>query len=77
MMNRITVSVDEELEQYLDEKSEEYGNRSRVVREALKRMRKAEMVRSMREHFSEESRTDADAVEEGQIESWSDLPDYE
>jgi Arc/MetJ-type ribon-helix-helix transcriptional regulator len=77
MMKRITISLDDDLEKFLNEKSSEYGNRSKVVREALKRMKKAEMIGDVRAYFREESHSeDTEFDEEEQIEAWANLSDY-
>lgn len=77
MMKRITISIDEDFESFLKEKSEEYGNRSRVIREALERMRKQEMIEEMQSYFRDEpDGEDASHLDNEQAEAWADLPDY-
>jgi Arc/MetJ-type ribon-helix-helix transcriptional regulator len=77
MMNRITISLNDDLEDYLNQKSNEYGNRSKVIREALKRMKKAEMIGEMRAYFREESKKEEnEGLEEEQHNSWANLSDY-
>lgn len=76
MMKRITITVDDELEEYLEEKSEEYGNRSRVVRRALERMKKREVVDDVREYFAKEDPDGDEEMADFGEGSWEDLPEY-
>lgn len=70
-MKRVTITLDEELQEYVDEKSEEYGDRSKVIREALHRMKKHETIDDIRNYFRNKHTTQND--DEDESNPWSDL----
>ncbi|MFB6356942.1 MAG: type II toxin-antitoxin system ParD family antitoxin [bacterium] len=75
MMKRITISLTDEQQSFVKKQSEKLGNQSEVIREALDRMRKQEMIDEMQEHFREET-TESEAMKDLRKRSFSDLPDY-
>jgi len=74
-MKRITISVEDEQKQFIEEKSELYGNRSGVVRAAIEQLRRREQIEEMQEHFREREREDED-IEKFSEQSWKELADY-
>lgn len=70
-MERITITLDEELREYVEEKREEFGDRSKVIREALHRMKKHETIDSIRNYFRNKHAPRDDETEEST--PWSDL----
>jgi Arc/MetJ-type ribon-helix-helix transcriptional regulator len=74
-MKRITISVEDEQKQFIEEKSKLYGNRSGVVRAAIEQLRRREQIEEMQEHFREQGSEDED-IEKFSEQSWKNLPDY-
>lgn len=75
MMKRITISIDEDQQLFVAEKSKEFGNQSKVIREAIDRMRKQDMIEDMQDYFRDEP-AESEEMEDLRDQSISELPDY-
>ncbi|MGM0380762.1 MAG: ribbon-helix-helix domain-containing protein [bacterium] len=74
-MKRITITVNDEQEKFIQKKSDEFGNRSKVIRAAIERLRRQQKIDEMQNHYKNKS-SDETEVEKFGEKSWEDLPDY-
>ena len=74
-MKRITISIDEEQKEFIEEKSNEFGNRSKVIRAAIDQLQRKQEIEKIQKHFKTESKDKEDTAKFGE-KSWEDLPDY-
>ena len=74
-MKRITIFIDEEQKEFIEEKSNEFGNRSKVIRAAIDQLQRKQEIEKIQKHFKTESKDKEDTAKFGE-KSWEDLPDY-
>ena len=73
-MKRITIFIDEEQKEFIDEKSNEFGNRSKVIRAAIDLLQRKQEIEEIQKYFKTESKDKKTAKFSEKI--WEYLPDY-